>query len=180
MNQPPSNLERLITRYIDEECSPEERKQLQEMLREDSAAAEFYDDTVGIEREFNVALRSAMGRPPVRRLRPPVWPRISRLIGFGLAAAAAILVWISPGHRGPSGQSNWRSGDKPAEASWFAPPPAVGDVLDEDYGRFGRPQVKLEKPERNWIVVPGEKRGEFMVIEIKSSRTRTIPLQEDF
>ena len=29
MNQPPNNLERLITRYIDEECSPEERKREQ-------------------------------------------------------------------------------------------------------------------------------------------------------
>jgi len=146
VSDPSNNLERLVTRYLDQECSPEERKQLHAMLRKDSAAAEFLEETADVDRELNFVLRRAMGRPPVRRLPAPFWSRMGRLVGFGMAAALVGLVWMSSWSRSSEERGASRDGARTNAASWFAPAPALTDTLVEDAARFGVPQVRLERP----------------------------------
>jgi hypothetical protein len=180
MKEPNDNLERLVSRYLDQECTDEERRELQAMLRRDADAASFFDEYADLERETNFALKRALGRAPVRRRVAPSWIRMRRTAALGLAAAVAAFVWYSPSLRPDLHGTSGKHGPKTRSASWFAPPPAAGDVLVDESARYERPEVRLDKDERNWIVVPGENPGEYMVVEVKRVRTRTIPLQSDF
>lgn len=180
MKEPNPNLERLVSRYLDQECSDEERRELQALVRRDADAASFLDEYVDLDREINYSLRRATGRAPVRRHVVTGWARLRRTLALGVAAAIAVFLWYSPALRQDVSQSPAASGRQATSASWFAPPPKVGDVLVDDAVRFERPQVRLEKDDSNWIVVPGERPGEFLVIEVKHVRSRTIPLQDDF
>jgi hypothetical protein len=83
----------------------------------------------------------------------------------------------------------FRSPDRPptqhaavalAGPSWFAPPPTVGDMLVEQPQRFDRPQIRVGRPDVDWIVIPSERPDEFLVVEVKRVLTRTIPIQRDF
>ena len=175
MIDPSDNLERLVSRYLDGECSPEERKQLKAMLRRDSAAEDFFEETCALDREIGRAMRQSLGRTLVIRRRSPLWMRISRVAGL---SAAACLAWLmlkaphSPTAAKPIDQ-------KVQRASWFAPQPVAGDTLAEQ-PEPERPQVRMDRMDRHWIVVPGDTPGEFLVVEVKRVKTRTVPVQEDF
>ena len=174
MIDPSDNLERLVSRYLDGECTPEERKQLKAMLRRDSAE-DFFEETAALDREFGRAMRQSLGRTLVVRRRTPLWVRISRIAGLSAAACLAWLVLRSPTQ--PSATLSDRP--QPQRASWFAPQPTAADTLAEQ-PVSERPQVRMDKMDRHWIVVPADTPGEFLVVEVKRVKTRTVPVQEDF
>ena len=175
MIDPSDNLERLVSRYLDGECTPEERKQLKALLRRDSAAEDFFEETAALDREFGRAMRQSLGRPLVVRRRTPLWVRVSRIAGL---SAAACLVWLVL--RIPTQPSQTPSDrPRPQRASWFAPQPTAADTLAEQ-PVSERPQVRMDKMDRHWIVVPADTPGEFLVVEVKRVKTRTVPVQEDF
>ena len=72
-----AELERLISRFLDDECSADERRVLHRTLRDDPAAAALYEEYTALDREIGHAMRSALGRhthlPVGRSLRP--WPQ---------------------------------------------------------------------------------------------------------
>lgn len=175
MIDPSDNLERLVSRYLDGECTPEERKQLKAMLRRDSTAEDFFEETAALDREFGRAMRQSLGRTLIIRRRLPLWARVSRVAGF---SAAACLAWLvlrtpQPDTLAPTDPA------RPQRASWFAPQPVAADSLAQQ-PQSERPQVRMDKMDRHWIVVPGDTPGEFLVVEVKRVKTRTVPVQEDF
>lgn len=176
MIDPSDNLERLVSRYLDGECTPEERRQLKAMLRKDSAAEDFFEETAALDREVGRAMRQSLGRTLVIRRSPPLWVRVSRIAGL---SAAACLVWLVLRSQAvpPAAPSNDRP--QPQRASWFAPQPVAADTLAAQ-PEPERPQVRMDKMDRHWIVVPGDTPGEFLVVEVKRVKTRTVPVQEDF
>jgi len=168
-------LERLISRYLDEECDGIERRELQGLLRRDPQADALFEESRALDREVSRALRAALGRSHVRRRRLPFWTRLGRVGMVAAAACLALLLWVSPGGR----QRNRTADAGGSRGSWFAPPPVWGDTLEERED-FERPQVWLDDSERQWIVVPSDAPGEYMVVEIKRVKTRTIRIQKDF
>jgi hypothetical protein len=173
---PSDNLERLVSRYLDGECSPEERRQLKAMLRKDSAAEDFFEQTAALDREVGRAMRQSLGRTLVIRRRTPLWVRASRIAVLSAAACLAWLVLRTPDTPPISGQNGLT---QPRRASWFAPQPVAADTLAAQ-PEPERPQVRMDKMDRHWIVVPGDTPGEFLVVEVKRVKTRTVPVQEDF
>src|SRR5262245_353437 len=92
MIDPSDNLERLVSRYLDGECTPEERRQLKAMIRRDSAAEDFFEETAALDREIGRAMRQSLGRTLVIRRQSPLWVRVSRIAGL---SAAACLAWLA-------------------------------------------------------------------------------------
>lgn len=170
------NLERLVSRYLDGECSVAERRQLQALIRKDADAEAFFEETAALDREIGQAMRAAVVRPPLSPRGHSRWFRIVRVAALSAAACAAWLVFRPNG----SLPRTHQSGDaRPKMASWFSPPPVAGDSLSEN-SAVERPEVLLNQANRQWIVVPGERPGEFMIVEVKCVKSRAIPMQGDF
>lgn len=174
MNDPRLDFDRLLSRFLDDEMSSKERREFKRVLRDDADASARYDDEAAFDREFGYALRSALGRTQApRRLRTPA--RVARFAALAVAAALAIVFFRPPEI------TNSPKSDNPAQAtSWFAPPPGVSDDFSADTRPFERPRIRVDNGTRNWIVVPGDRNGEFLIIEVKRTRTRSIVVQEDF
>lgn len=169
-------LERLISRFLDGEARPEERRALNQTLARDPAARALFDETQALDREATVAMRQALGRS--RLLIAP--RRVSGWAGgLGLAAAAAIaalFIWQPGG--GLSGDARNTSTAGP---SWgFAPAPPPGDSVAPAIEGYHRPQVKLRDTQRDWLVVPGERPGEFLIIEVNHVRTQGVRIHQDY
>lgn len=183
MTEPRNDFERLVSRYLDEECSPEERRQLESLLHRDRDAEAFFEETAALDREIGRLMRQSLGRSVVVRRPAARWRRAMRYSALAVAACAGLLLspqgwWSIFGP--PAADEPGESGRQPARASWFAPPPAGGDIYGPDARPFERAQVRVDKSDREWIVVPSERPGEFLVVEVKRVKTRTIPVQEDF
>lgn len=183
MTEPRNDLERLVSRYLDEECSREERKQLEALLQRDRDAEAFFEETAALDREIGRLMRQSLGRSVVVRRPAARWRRTMRFAGLAVAACAGLLLspqgWWSI--FGSGAADDHAAGDHPpARASWFVPPPAGGDIYGADPRPFERAQVRVDRADREWIVVPSDRPGEFLVVEVKRMKTRTIPVQEDF
>lgn len=170
------DLERLISRHLDDECSLEQRRELNDRLQHDPAAAALFEDHRVLDREVKLALRSALDRSALR-LRPVAgWERVTRAGALAVAACLAVMFWFSPG----------RDTAAPAErtsaqaSSWFAAPPTPSDTLVERPPRFVRPQIRVDHPDTDWIVIPSDKPGEFLIVEVNRVTTRSVPVQKDF
>lgn len=173
MTDPHEQLERLISRCLDGEASVEERRSLQRELRRSPSADALFEEYAALDREAAHAIRAAVAGPgmvPVLR-KPSVW----REVGLALAACVAMLVWIQP----PQRASTNSSGDA-SRASWFAPPPTTTDSWTDDTRAVERLGVPMADTNREWIVVPGERPGEFLVIEVNRTRTQLLQLRRDF
>jgi anti-sigma factor RsiW len=176
MSEPAHDLERLISRHLDHESTSTERRELNARLRRDPDSAALFEEYAALDREIKHVLRSALGHVPGRFRPRPVWQRAARGLIIAAAACLALLLWLRPAHHalGPGGPA-------PAQArSWFAPLPSVGDKLVEHPARFDRPQIRVGKPATDWIMIPAETPGEFLVIEVNRLLTRTIHIQRDF
>ena len=129
MSDPTHGLERLISRYLDDECTRLERRELNAKLRRDPQAAALFEEHAALDREVKHALRAALRHTPERR-RPL--------------------------------------------------PPTAGDAFVENPERFKRPVNWVGKPEAKWIIVPSDRPGEYLVIEVNRVLTRYIHVQQDF
>lgn len=176
MKEPTEQFERLVSRFLDGECSAAQRRELQSEIRKDANAESYFEETSSLDREFGRVIRGAIARPAFERTGQPRW---IRMIRAGVLSAAACLGWIV-----------WRPDGSPATAanpglprthfaSWFAPHPILSDTFSQQ-ARPDRPELLLDQSDHQWIVVPGQKAGEFLVVEVKCVRTRKIPVQGDF
>lgn len=176
MKEPTEQFERLVSRFLDDECSATQRRQLQAEIRKDADAEAFFEESAVLDREFGRAIRAAIETPASQRLAQPRWLRLVRAGALSAAACMAWILWRPDAPRAattPSGQNRTQF------ASWFAPQPTLGDTLAQQE-RPDRPEVLLDQTDRQWIIVPGRQDGEFLVVEVKCARARKIPVQGDF
>jgi len=172
------NLERLISRALDGECTPAEQKQLKTRLREDPQARALFGELRTLDEALGDALRSATGRSPqIIRLRTR-WGRLGQGLIVTAAACLAALAWRHP--TTPKAPAGRPSGSVPAQASWFAPSPPPADEVTPVPPAYERPQLRVRGTQRNWIVIPGNQPGTFMVIEVDHVRTHVIGVHRDF
>lgn len=170
------NLERLTSLHLDDEITTAQRRELNALLRNDPAADACFEESCDLDREVNYALRAALGRSTLRRRTLPLWSRVGRAVGLAVAACIALLMWLAP----PERSERARPGQPTQASSWFAPPPSWGDTLVESPAAAQRPGIRLDDSSRNWVVIPGEKPGEFLIVEIRRTKTCTIRIQQDF
>jgi ferric-dicitrate binding protein FerR (iron transport regulator) len=179
MTQEPTELERLISRYLDDEATREQRRRLRQIERSDPAAAARVDEYASLDREVGRALRQAMGRSHAfPRTRSP---GLRLVLGPAIAAAAclAMMLWLGAPRLSQSGST-----DKTRQAgSWFSRPAAASPSAETDQPfmqSFERPRLRVRDTNSDWILVPGARPGEFMIIEVNRVRTRAIAIQNDF
>jgi len=188
MRTPSENLEHLISRYLDDEASAADRRELDAALRRDPRAQALFDESVALDRELRSALRSAArragsaARPGALRRRAG-WSGVALL---GMAASLAAAFWVFPVSRSTheAGQSETRAGQSgwPVQngGSWFVPPPAPGDSFVPETAVAAVPHIRVEDTQREWIVVPGRRPGEFLVVEVKHIRAKKVRIERDF
>ena len=172
-----SNLERLISRYLDGECSPEQRRELEDRVERDPAAANLLEEYAALDRQFHTALRETILRPAVPQpLR--LWERGARIGILAVAACLAALIWLSPADQSP--HRGTQEATIHPHSSWFAVPPGAGDTLVEPAVSPERSANWVAKPQTDWIVIPTEKSDEFLVIQVDSIEARTLREPQDF
>jgi len=178
MNDETRELDRLISRYLDEESSIRERREFERRLDHDPAAAELFEDYAVIDRDIGVALREALLRPRAPTRRKSRREKYARVGMLAAAACLAALFWFAP----PQVPDDV---NRPATArvqpgSWFAAPTFSGDELVERPTLFNRSVNWVGKPKTEWIVIPAERAGEYMVIEVDRVLTQTRRERRDF
>lgn len=176
MKEPTEQFERLVSRFLDDECSAAQRRELQSEIRKDADAETYFEEMSSLDREFGRAIRGAIARPALEKAGQPRW---FRLVRAGALSAAACLGWIVWRPDVPRATTMYPGLARTHFASWFAPQPTLGDTFAPQTPP-DRPQVLLDQSDRQWIVVPGQRAGEFLVVEVKCVRTRKIPVQGDF
>ncbi|MFQ5805101.1 MAG: hypothetical protein ACE5I3_01485 [Phycisphaerae bacterium] len=176
MSEPTPDLERLISRHLDDECTREERRALNARLRRQPESAALFEEHSALDREIKHALRSALGRSAARHRPLPLWKRSARIFVVAAAACLAAMFWPRPTQQPPSPADGLAA----QATSWFASLPTIGDTLVEKPDRFVRPQIRVGQPATNWIVIPSDTPGEFLVIEVNRVLTRTVHIQRDF
>ena len=173
MTDPREELERLISRCLDGEASSDERRSLERTMRQDPQADALFEEYAALDREAAQAIRSAVGGTSISLApRSGMW----REVGLALAACVAMLLWIHP----PTQPTDGTERADASRASWFAPPPTTTDTRAAHASGYERLGVPLADTDREWIVVPSREPGKYMVIEVKRTRTRLIPLRRDY
>lgn len=171
--------ERLISRHLDGECTPEEKRTLERGIAEDPAVAELYREYADLDRQIHAVLHEAVSRPATGAQPVRFAERFARVGILAVAACLAVLFWFSPSNRvTPNGTSE--ATVHPFSHSWFAAPPATGDTLVERPARFDRPVNWVGKPKTDWIVIPTEKPREFLLIQVESIETKTLRPPYDY
>lgn len=171
-------LERLISRHLDGECTPAEAEYLRDLLANDRVARARYHAARELDALARVAMRTALGRPA--GVAGAARFRSRGLRGAALAAAAvlAALVWLHP-PQGPVSSGD-RSVATAAAPSWFAPAPATPDIIESIPVSYERPALRVQGTQQNWIIVPGRDAGTYLVIEVEQVRTHIIGVHRDF
>jgi anti-sigma factor RsiW len=178
MNTGSPELERLISRYIDDEATPAERRDLEARADADPAIDLLLIETAAIDREVGRAMRIAMDRTiplPVRRSTKVRW---FQAIGFAAAACIALVAYLNFSQK--PGQPARGHKPTPARASWFATQPPQVDVVEQVDPADVRPELRLRDTDRHWIVIPARQPGQFLLIQVDRLRTRAIRIQDDF
>lgn len=175
MSDPSHDLEHLISRCLDDECTRHERRELNTRLRRDPEAAALFEEHAAIDREVKHTLRAALRHTPDRRRPLPLWERTARAVVVAAAACLAVMFWLAP-PREPGASAP----DQAGAQSWFASPPSAGDTFVESPERFDQPVNWVGKPEAKWIIVPSDQPGEYLVIEVNRVLTRHVHVQQDF
>lgn len=154
-------LERLISRYLDDECSSAEARELRVRIRREPQAEALFEEYSALDREVGSALRVAMGRSLGRINHRTAWQRARGVVGVAAAACIASILWLG----GPS-QRPAPTGDRaPQAASLFATPPMWGDSYRDPADSLPLAR-QAGDVRREWIVVPGERPGEYLLIEV--------------
>lgn len=174
------DLERLISRVLDDEAGPQERKTLRRLERQDPEFAALAEEYAWLDREAGAAMRAALGRaalPAPGRKDPPAWRYAP------LAAAACLALML--GWFGPQRQASPTGGVQTAQAgqSWFLPTTPARSVSETDESsltRLDRPYQRHVAVDRDWIIVPGDEPGEFLVLELNKIHKVAVAIQQDF
>lgn len=173
MNDPQLRLEHLISRCLDNEASDAERAELAAWKRSEPTAAHLWAETEAVDQAAREALQAILqGGSRPRVLRLPWW---SQAIGLAAAAVVTLVLWLAP----PTDTGGAHRAS--ASGSWFLPTgsePRADEVVDVPPTVLERPTVRQH--DRNWILIPGEQPGEYLVIEIDEARTRVARVGKDF
>ena len=174
-------LDRLITRFLDEEADTIERRKLSALERTDPEIAALVEEYVTIDREVAGAMRHALGRGFMLPRRRSAWVYVRQLTGLAAAAALTLFVWIGM----PRHPANANGPAQAGSASWFQPAAHPQQELPHDEFRpdaqwFDRPHEAVRDRAREWIIVPGERPGEYMIVEVNRVQTRAVTIQRDF
>ena len=176
MSDPASDLERLISRHLDDECTSRERRELNVRVQRDPHAAALFEQHAALDREVKYALRRALGRTPISRRLPTVWERSARLFAVAAAACLVVMLWLTPARRSaPLGE---QASAQPG--SWFASLPTAGDSLIDQSQLPSQPQIRHGESHTDWILIPSDTPGEFLVIQVDRRPTRAADVQKDF
>jgi len=172
-------LERLISRELDGECTRAERKHLRQVLDRQPDVRARYEEMHAVDRAARDALRHALGRSSeTLRLaaRRPGW---MRGLLVAVAAGLATLVWLHPGQRGgrvPASPARPR-----AEAGLTAwRPTSPRDVVEPVPAAYERPELRWRGTQREWIIIPGDGPNVYMLIEMDQVRTHIIGVHRDY
>lgn len=182
-------LERLISRSLDHELSPEESAELEHWLSRDPAAERLYEQMVWVDAQVVEALHSDMAHtelnhdgPGIAPVQPVPWWRAA---GVAVAAGIASLFWMGQPQQvmtpdpGISTQSSQASmGLFPNDSIWATP--AIDSAAPVDKEMFGLEHTGLHDVDRKWVIMPSEEPGEYLLIEIRRVRTEAYPLHADF
>ncbi|MCA9243409.1 MAG: hypothetical protein KDA32_05605 [Phycisphaerales bacterium] len=180
MSDPREQLDRLISRYLDDEASAEDRRQLNRLARSDADVDALLDSEIELDREFGYAMRRTMGKSLARRRSMRRFAEPTRLAVLAVAAAIAAGAWIAPELK-----STPPRGEKPVAArvmDFSQAPRDVADAFVDLPPRYIRPDVRLDvRPDhREWLVLPARDGAEFLVIQVDRVRTRVVRLGRDF
>lgn len=174
--EPIDRLERLISRFLDEEATGAERRELQATLRRDPLAEQLFEETAAFDRELRRVMRASVGRSYSLRGRRGWGGLVGRLAIGAIAAGLALTIWPTfPGggqrHSGGPTQAGAVNSD-----SWFATP---GDTVGQAPVRFERPDLET-KVEKSYLLVPGKNPNEVLVIEVQRVKARPKTGRGDF
>ncbi len=194
---PVGSMERLISRYLDDELRSEERVELHRRMREDAVARALFDEMVALDRAAGEALRAAAGRALIRadaraagrtgvafRRR---WLRV--LPAMATAAAASVAWWsmapaINSADRGGQRTLQARAangiGTTHADGSWFAPIRQMSEYFSPVSPEHERPQVRINQTQRDLLLIPRGVPGEYYLIEVDLTKTQVVKIQRDF
>ncbi len=177
-------LERLISRELDGELTSTERTELEQWLRSDADARATYDATRDLDRQLGLALRAAVDRPPPVLRMPIVTPVSRRRDGWArlalvaVAASLATFAWLQPPQKaGPT------PGGAPVAAQGRMLPGATrgGDLVEPIVPpTYERPELQLRGTQRDWIVIPGQRPGTVVIIEVNRVRTHAIGVHQNY
>lgn len=169
-------LEHLLSRHLDGECSPQEEQVLRSLLRHEPAMRARLRDYERLDRQIGDALRAALGRAP-RVSRSP-WARLGRGVIVAAAACLAAAAWLQP-RLSPTGPGASRT-QQASVGSWFASAGPEVDTVEPTPPGYERPELRLRGTQRDWIVIPGDQPGTYLVIEVDHVRTHVIGVHRDF
>lgn len=172
---PPENqeLETLISRHLDGEASAEQRRELNEVLSRDRTARALYDEYAALDAEAAAVLRRVMGSSNGHRsLRWAPW------FVTVVAAAAALVAAIGPRwmtHPGAAPGNGLRTHAGPG---WFMPPgESPGATANAVDVLVDPTAVPARRSSRDFILIPGSRPGEILLIEVRRPRaTRAVEL----
>ena len=179
MNRGADKLEHLISRCLDDECTADERQVLESLTRGDAEVRALFEDTQRLDRCVGDALRQTLRRSPdaipIRTSRI----RISQTLTVAAAACLAALFWFQPK---PAAHD---PGNQPPQkaalgSSWFAAPAPQGDAVEPLPSAYERPELRVRGTQRDWIIIPGDEPGTYLVIEVDHVRTHVIGVHRDF
>lgn len=183
MSPEADKLEHLFSREIDGEASAEDRELLAALLKSDARMQALFEEYRSLDRAAGEALRQAAGRRPRVVTLGGFWRRSGRTLLVAAAAGVAALLWLQPAEQQ---HRDGRAGTGPQHAgsvsvpSWFVPSVPRGDVIEPVPTAYERPELRVRGTERNWLLIPGDRPGEFFVIEANRVRTHVIVVQQDF
>ncbi|MCK4340562.1 MAG: hypothetical protein KAY37_02415 [Phycisphaerae bacterium] len=179
MNSESDKLEHLFSRTIDGENSSDDRELMEALFREDPELPALFEEYRGFDRMVGDALRWDMNRAGHARPIHTLWGRFGRGLLAAAAACLATLAWLHPNQ--PMSQNPREPGPAQASSSsWFAPSAPRGDVVRPIPTAYERPELRLRGTQREWIVIPGDQPGTYLIIEVDHVRTHVIGVHQDF
>lgn len=174
--EPIDRLERLISRFLDEEATGAERRELQATLRRDAQAEQLFEETAAFDRELGRAMRAAVGRTFSLGGRRRWGGFLGRLVVGAVAAGLALTIWPTlPGNSHLNRDGATRAGAMNGD-SWFAAP---GDTMGQVPVTFERPDLETNV-EKSYLLVPGKNPNEVLVIEVQRVKSRPRTGRGDF
>ncbi len=163
------DIERLISRFLDDEASHAERAELRRKTAQDPAAEALFEDHAALDREIHAALRRSLGRPLQTRRPQPFWQRAGQALALGIAACLAAMIWVRPADQAQKSAHPAR--EQVNAASWFGgnPAPTVAPTPGDEWSAEAGPRPRPR--EHRWIVVPSGRSGDVLIIEMEQPRT---------
>lgn len=172
------DLERLFSRSLDGECTSAEADFLRDLLANDRDARAAFREMQDLDVNLRIAMREALGRPTGGSLGRASRVRAARAVALAAAAVLAAVVWLHPTDRTVPQAGNPTQAS--AAGSWFAPISPARDTVEPVPVSYERPALRVRGTQRNWILVPGEQPGTYLVIEVERVRTHVIGVHRDF